>query len=110
MIDKDTIDTFAFDSSLERKQIDYFFPKWINQKMINNLPQVDLNFMTQILLLLNISPKELASYRPSSIVDSLVQKILLGNDEVLDDLQSIFSSNSEIKFSSILSSSLSEFL
>ena len=95
MIDKDTIDTFAFDSSLERKQIDYFFPKWINQKMINNLPQVDLNFMTQILLLLNISPKELASYRPSSIVDSLVQKILLGNDEVLDDLQSIFSSNSE---------------
>ena len=59
MIDKDTIDTFAFDSSLERKQIDYFFPKWINQKMINNLPQVDLNFMTQILLLLNISPKEL---------------------------------------------------
>ena len=45
--------------------------------------------------LTNITQFELESYEPSKVVNSLVNEIMQGHDEMLDDLQKVFSNNSE---------------
>ncbi|RDY26804.1 hypothetical protein CHL78_012090 [Romboutsia weinsteinii] len=82
------------------EQINYFLPLWMNEKnkqyTIEKLPQNDIDFMQQALLLTNISEEDIELIRNEADFQNVLDiftKIKDGNNDLISKVTNIYSKN-----------------
>lgn len=82
------------------KQLAYFFPKWLGEKnkikMLGHVPESDMNFLFQCILLQNITEKEIKQTQQSENclkINQLLTGVMNGNHDALKEVHQIYITN-----------------
>ena len=82
------------------KQLAYFFPKWLGEKnkikMLSHVPENDMNFLFQCILLQNITKQEIDQVQQSENylkLNQLLVSVANGNQDALQEVYQIYISN-----------------
>ncbi len=82
------------------RQLEYFFPKWMEEKskedLIEKLPKEDKNILCQFILTQHITEEEIAQSRQSEAygqIVSLLQRAIDGEQDVLHEIERIYQDN-----------------